>query len=80
MERREEEGVYLLSNHLESYLSVRLNLYSRRFADVLYKSVRKITVSAFVNSAFVPEYCVCARERERDRKTHKKNGRNQVFA
>jgi len=49
---------YLLSNHLESYLSVRLNLYSKRFADVLYKSVRKITVSAFVNSALVPEYCV----------------------
>lgn len=71
IEREEKEGVYLLSNHLESYLSVRLNLYSRRFADVLYKSVRKITVSAFVNSAFVPEYCVCVREKEIERQNKK---------
>lgn len=78
MERREEEGVYLLSNHLESYLSVRLNLYSRRFADVLYKSVRKITVSAFVNSAFVPEYCVCAREREKEIERQKKGKESSV--
>lgn len=64
------ESGYLLSNHLESYLSVRLNLYSKRFADVLYKSVRKITVSAFVNSAFVPEYCVRKGEREGEKIKH----------
>jgi len=48
---------YLLSNHLESYFRVLLNLYSKRLAEVLYRSVRKITVSALVNSALVPEYC-----------------------
>lgn len=41
---------------MESYLSVRLKLKSFRPVVILYKSVRKITVSAFVNSAFVPEY------------------------
>lgn len=49
--------VYLLSNHLESYFNVRLKLYSFRPDDILYKSVRKMTVSALVNSALVPEYC-----------------------
>lgn len=48
---------YLLSSHLESYFNVRLKLYSFRPLVKLYKSVRKITVSALVNSAFVPEYC-----------------------
>lgn len=47
---------YLLSNHLESYFKVRLKLYSFRPVDILYKSVRNMTVSALVNSAFVPEY------------------------
>lgn len=51
-----ENGKYLLSNHLESYFRVRLKLYSLRPDDILYKSVRKITVSALVNSALVPEY------------------------
>lgn len=48
---------YLLSSHLESYFNVRLKLYSLRPLVKLYRSVRKITVSALVNSAFVPEYC-----------------------
>lgn len=35
---------------------------------MLYRSVRNITVSALVNSAFVPEYCADGtRERERER-------------
>lgn len=36
---------------------------------MLYKSVRKITVSAFVNSAFVPEYCCRVHPMKNDRKT-----------
>lgn len=47
---------YLLSSHLESYLRVRLNEYSRRPVVKLCRSVRKITVSALVNSALVPLY------------------------
>lgn len=44
-------------------MSVLLNGYSR-FPDVkLYKSLLKITVSAFVNSAFVPEYYRMEREK-----------------
>ena len=49
--------MYLLSSHLESYFKVLLKLYSFRPVVTLYMSDRKITVSAFVNSAFVPEYC-----------------------
>lgn len=57
--------IYSLSSHLESYFSVRLKLYSFRPVVMLYRSVRNITVSAFVNSAFVPEYCAAAqREKE----------------
>lgn len=53
---------HLLSSHLASYLSVLRNGNSR-FPDVrLYKSLLKITGSAFVNSAFVPEYCSRARK------------------
>lgn len=54
---RELLNQYALSNHLESYFNVRLKLYSLRPFVKLYRSVRKITVSALVNSAFVPEYC-----------------------
>lgn len=51
------KGYHLLSSHLESYFNVRLKLYSFLPVDMLYRSVRNITVSALVNSAFVPEYC-----------------------
>lgn len=56
---------HLLSSHLASYLSVLRNGNSRLPDVRLYKSLRKITGSAFVNSAFVPEYC---REGERVRR------------
>lgn len=45
----------LLSSHLESYFNVLLKLYSFLPVVKLCRSVRKITVSAFVNSALVPE-------------------------
>lgn len=48
--------LYLLSSHFESYFKVRLNENSRLPVVKLCRSVLKITVSAFVNSAFVPEY------------------------
>lgn len=49
---------YLLSSHFESYFKVRLKLNSFLPEVTLYISERKITASALVNSAFVPEYCV----------------------
>lgn len=54
---RETKGYHLLSSHFESYFRVRLKLYSFLPVDMLYRSVRNITVSALVNSALVPEYC-----------------------
>lgn len=48
---------YSLSSHLASYLRVLRNGNSRLPDVRLYKSLLKITGSAFVNSAFVPEYC-----------------------
>ena len=46
----------LLSSHLESYLIVLLKGYSLLFVVKLKRSPLKITVSALVNSATVPEY------------------------
>lgn len=53
---REDSVGYSLSSHLASYLSVLLNGYSRLPDVKLYKSLLKITGSALVNSALVPEY------------------------
>lgn len=47
---------YLLSSNLESYLTVRLKLASLRPFVRLYRSERKMTESALVNSALVPAY------------------------
>ncbi len=44
----------VLSSHLESYFIVRLNGCTFCPVVKLYKSVLKITVSAFVNSATDP--------------------------
>lgn len=56
--------IYLLSSHFESYFKVRLKLNSFLPEVTLYISERKITASALVNSAFVPEYY--RKERKRD--------------
>lgn len=48
--------MYSLSSHLESYLSVLLKANSFLPVVKLCRSVLKMTVSALVNSAFVPEY------------------------
>lgn len=63
------KGRYSLSSHLESYFRVRLKLNTFLPVVMLYRSVRNITVSALVNSAFVPEYCGKRKggERERER-------------
>lgn len=51
-----EEFWNLLSSHLESYFNVLLKLNSLLPVVRLCRSVLKMTVSALVNSAFVPEY------------------------